>query len=421
MRGLLQILVLEWRALIRTGILPLLWLFAFLWTAFAPFWLQSDGTPEGAREIFLTYGVGTVVVLTFIAFGTAAAGSLAKERSAKRLQLSLVRPVSAFALAWGRMVAYTLGCASVIAISLLIAAVVGERSRCAYHVRTPILQSPAAEAEQEYADYMRNAETPEVVKKMKKGDVLRILEQKAYERYMTIGTNTIAAWKFRTGKNVPRSRRLARFKFASIYNTRADVRGEVAFEGAKTAISNITSSVVIVPLKAASAAESAAQGVLTFQNQGKTTLMLRPRKDVHLLEEAGTFGGNLVRAGVALTALGGLIIALGIFLSAGLGRSVAVFTLLGFLFVSAVGGDVIESYPDPLETNRLDRIGLKLTRSVEYLTQPFARTLPLNALIADEYLETEDLAVVVGIDLVVVPLVFAAFSALCLRRKEEGL
>ena len=196
MRGLLQIVVLEWRALIRTGVLPALWLFAFLWTYFAPLWLVSDGTDEGAREIFLTYGVGTVFVLALIAFGASAAGALSKERAAKRLQLSLVRPVPAFVLAWGRMLAHTAGFATVVAVALGAAALHGDGARPAYHVRHPILQTPAEEAREAYAGYMRSAETPEAVKKMKKDAVLRILEQKSFERYETIPANATAVWRF---------------------------------------------------------------------------------------------------------------------------------------------------------------------------------------------------------------------------------
>ena len=187
MRRLAEIFTLEWRALIRTGVLPLLWLFALIWTSAAPFWLQSDGTELGAREVFLTYGVGVVFVLALIAFGASAAGSLAQERAAKRLQLSLVRPAPAFLLAWGRYLAHTTACATVIALSLFIAALVCDRSRLAYHVSAPLLQSPAAEAEEAYAAYMKSPETPAIVKKMKKAAAELDFETAAVLRDQMIG------------------------------------------------------------------------------------------------------------------------------------------------------------------------------------------------------------------------------------------
>ena len=149
--------------------------------------------------------------------------------------------------------------------------------------------------------------------------------------------------------------------------------------------------------------------------------MLRPRKDVQLLEPAGTYGGNLVRAGLELVALAALVVAFAVFLGAGLGRSVAIFTLLGFLFVSAIGPDVLESYPDPLETRRVDRMGLAMTRGVWRLTRPFSRPLPTRALVADEYTENAEILESLLVNLVVAPVVLAGLAAFCLRRKEEGL
>lgn len=418
MRRLAEIFTLEWRALIRTGVLPLLWLFALIWTSAAPFWLQSDGTELGTREVFLTYGVGVVFVLALIAFGASAAGSLAQERAAKRLQLSLVRPAPAFLLAWGRYLAHTTACATVIALSLFIAALVCDRSRLAYHVSAPLLQSPAAEAEEAYAAYMKSPETPAIVKKMKKAAVLRILEQKAYDRYETIPTNAVATWQFAAPKGWSAGARMARFKFASLYDTRGEVCGLVTLGTEQVALTNVTKSVLFASFTATNDAETA---TLTFHNQGKTTLMLRPRRDVQLMDEAGTFLANLVRAGVVLIALAALVIAFAIFLGAGLGRAVAIFTLLGFLFVSLVGPDVIENYPDPLEQNRLDSLGLTLTRAVGRVTKPFARPSPIKALIADEYVENEEWAEALVVNIILAPAVFAVLAALCLRRKEEGL
>jgi len=110
-----------------------------------------------------------------------------------------------------------------------------------------------------------------------------------------------------------------------------------------------------------------------------------------------------------------------VFLGAGLGRSVAVFTLFGFLFVSAAGPDIIENYPDPLESKRMDRLGLELTRSIWRISRPFARPLPVRALVADECVAQGELLATVVVSLGIVPAVFAVLSAYVLRRKEEGL
>lgn len=421
MTGLIQIVLLELRALLRTGLLPLLWLFAFLWTFCAPFWLQTDGTEAGARELCLMYGVGTVFVVALVAFGGAAAGSLAKEREAKRLQLSLVRPTALFLFAWGRMAAYTLACASVIVVSLVLAAFQGDPSRPTYEVRQPLLPTPAEEAEVAYADYMSRAETPEKVKKMKKADVLRILEQKSYERYETIPPQAVSSWRFSLGRSDSACARRIRLKFTTPYETRAEVQGVLSCGAASVAVTNVAKAVLLVPLPAGCVTNGAASVTVSFRNTGRSTLMLRPRRDVQLLEEKGTFARNLVRAGVVLVSLAALILAPAVFLGAGLGRSVAVFTLFGFLFVSAAGPDIIENYPDPLESKRMDRLGLELTRSIWRISRPFARPLPVRALVADECVAQGELLATVVVSLGIVPAVFAVLSAYVLRRKEEGL
>lgn len=86
-----------------------------------------------------------------------------------------------------------------------------------------------------------------------------------------------------------------------------------------------------------------------------------------------------------------------------------------------MGPDVIENYPDPLEQNRLDSLGLTLTRAVDRVTKPFARPSPIKALIADEYVENDEWAEALIVNIILAPAALAVLAALCLRRKEEGL
>ncbi len=82
---------------------------------------------------------------------------------------------------------------------------------------------------------------------------------------------------------------------------------------------------------------------------------------------------------------------------------------------------IIEQYPDALETDPIDRIGLVITRFVTEVTHPVSSLQPLTALAADECVEWRNVIKTIGADLIVFPLLFSFFSALVLPRKQDDL
>ena len=144
--------------------------------------------------------------------------------------------------------------------------------------------------------------------------------------------------------------------------------------------------------------------------------MLRPRKDLKLLVEADTFGANLVRAYLQLVSILAAICAFAVFLGSFLGRTVAVFSCVVMLFVGAVSSDVIVSYPDQLESDRVDRISLAITRAVELASRPLSSLNPVAALSADECVEPLQTAQVIAIDGLAIPIVFSLLAAFAISR-----
>ena len=92
MNALLQIFVLEFRAAVRGRMLPLLAAAVAAWTFGLPHLLSGDGTPEGEYQLYVRYALGGACCLLAVALGASAAGTLAKDRAAKRLALTAVRP-----------------------------------------------------------------------------------------------------------------------------------------------------------------------------------------------------------------------------------------------------------------------------------------------------------------------------------------
>ena len=418
---LLQIIMLEVRSLVRSKTLAMLAVASVAWMSALPHFVTSDGTGAGARELYVHYSLGGVFLLLVVALTASAAGSLAAERAARRLQLTMVRPVRYWQVAFGRIVAQVAVGAAVLALAMAVLLLTADASRTCSHVLSPVLPSPREEAKAMYETYMNDPDTPAEVKRAKKSVVLRLLTQRAVDHYQTLQTNSTVVWKFR----VPAAARggrgaAARLRFTNQFEMRQDVRGAFSFDGAETAVSNITQAVLTIPL-VTRGKELAETVELAFRNDGRTPLMLRPRRDVNLLLPADGFAANAARTYVELVSILALLTAFATLLSAGLGRSVAVFTVFVTLIVGLVSPSVVEQYPDELETDRIDRIGLAITRTAAEVTRPVAALAPLAALAQDECVEADEVLRIAAVDLVAVPLVLSLLAALALPRKQEEI
>ena len=415
MRPLLEIVRLEFRALVRSRALAILAVVSLAWMFAMPVLVKGDGTAEGARMMFVRYSLGGVFAFTLVSLVAAGAGSLAKDRSAKRLQLTAVRPVSPFAVAFGRFIALTASGAAVLALAAVVVLCRTDVSRVCDHVLAPVMESPRAEAERMYAIYMQDPDTPKAVREAKKSDVVRILEQKAAEHYQTIGTNETAAWTFRMPDRVPGA--AVRLRFTDAYDMREDVFGTFRIGGFSGAVSNVTKSVLAVPL----AGTRGTGSELVFRNEGGRPLLLRPRRDIHLLVAADSFAANLFRAWLELVSVLGLAVAFAVFLGAGLGRSASVFTAVTVLVLSVVSPAVVEQCPYEIDTARGDLVGLALTRFAVTATQPMNAVSPLERLSSDECVEWPETVRTLLADLVLLPLAFAFLAAVVMPRKEDGM
>ena len=424
MISLWRIFCLEVTALVRSWTALILLLASLGWIFAAKYLLVTDSTEEGAREMVVRYGLGGVFALLVVSVLSIATGCIASEREAKRLQLTQVRPVSPFAIAWGKFLALSALAAAVLAFPCATLVCSSEFSglRCS-HVYRPKMESPAEEAVKMYDFYMADPETPPQVKMARKSVVLRILEQRAKDNYQTVRTNETAVWSFpglrgrtSSGADVEMSVRL---KFSNDFDMRDNVRGTLAAEGLFGVVSNITKTAITVPLRRTAADMGAEADTLSFSNEGKTPVMLRPRQDVELLVPADSFAWNMLRSYVVMVSVLAFIAAFGIFLGAGLSRPVALFTALVMLAVSEMSPSVVEQYPDQLETDRIDRIGLAMTRLVERGTKSVSSLSPLSSLADGDCVERGDVAETFALDFLVLPAALCLLSGFLIRRKQE--
>lgn len=416
MKKFFSIVSLEVKAIVRSGMFATLSAVSVLWMLVMPYLLRADGTEQGARELYVRFSLGGVFVLLAIVLIASATGSIAGERAAKRLQLTLVRPVGRFSVAMGKVFAHAFAGA---AILLLSAAVLLAKTdpfvRCD-HVISPVLPSPAEEARAMYDAFMADPSTPQAVKQAKKSVVMRILTQRAVDHYQTVATNDSVRWSFKT----PSAGELSvRMRFTNQFDLRQDLLGEFAYAGKSVAVSNITQAILKVPLNMKLQDCQTGKQELEFRNYGKMAVMLRPRKDLNLLVAADCFYRNLFRAWLELSAILTLLVAFGVFLSSGLGRPVALFVALAVLLSGEVSPSVISQYPDELETKLVDRVGLYLTRFSAGLTRPFSSLSPLESLSKDECVEPDEVVRVLLVNCAVMPVVFCLLAAFLMPRKQD--
>ena len=419
MKALWQIFRLEIVSVWRSGTFAILTAVSAAWMLVFPYVVKGDGTAEGVREMYVRYSLGGVFALLVVALLATATGVLAKERAAKRLQLTMVRPVRYCAIAFGKIAALTLAGAAVLAVaSGLLLVRVDATPRCS-HVLSPTLPTPQEEARLMYEDYMKDPQTPENVRKARKSVVLRLLTQRALDHYQTIPTNEVVSWKFEGLGDL--GGLAVRMRFTNQFEMRQDVVGLFRLDGLTGVVSNITQAVLTVPLEGEASGAGPGSCELKFANRGKNALMLRPRKDISILVPADSFVANLLRAYLVMVAVLAFVIAGGTFLSASLGRPVALFVAIVMLALSEMSPSVIEQYPDALETSRLDRLGLAMTRAVAAVTRPVSALSPLEALSKDECVETNDVIRSLLVNLAITPLFLALLTAFVMPRKQDDL
>ncbi len=407
---------LELLALIRSKSLILLVGALLAYVAVIPLVVTGDGTAEGFREVVLRYSLGGAFAILLVSLLAASTGSFARERAARRLALTLVRPVRSVALFFAKELALLV--VGALALALAAACVPFTSSvalsRPAHHVLSPVLPSVKEEARQAYRAYLADPHTPDAVRHAKKDVVLRLLEQAAVDRYESVRTN--ATWRFNVPHDVAKPL-VVRLRFAGALDLRQDLVGVFRLGARTGVVSNVTQSVIDVPLHVTNGAAGEA-GILSFENRSPKAVMLRPRRDLAILIPAAPFVVNLARAYLELVALLALMISFGLFLSATLSRPVALFVAIVILVLGEMSPSVVETCREDLDAPLSDRVALALTRFSSNLTRPLSSVHPIESLASDTYVETDEIVRVLALDFVLVPLLLSLFSACALGRSR---
>ena len=416
------------RALVRGRVLALLLGAIGLIHWLMPAFVRSDGTPEGALEMYVRAVPGFVTAVVLLTVLTAACGLFAREREERRLALTVVRPASALGIAAGKWLALTFlaGVALTVSAGLLLAfppaqpPLNGTLPPCRHHY-APALPPPAVVAADLMESYLKDPSTPEAVRKASKRAVLTLLTTREIDRYDVIRPGGTMVWPFGLAglrEKVAAGEKLAlRMRFSTQFELRTPVTGRLRLGNYAAAVTNNTQAVIEVPLVRAENPAEEERLDLVFENTGKTAVMVRPRRDIAVLAPADAFAGNLLRALLEVGALAALLAAYGLFLSAALSRPVAVFTALVTFTVVLIAPSVITQFPDEFNAPLADRIGLALSRAVQTVSASVSEPSPIADLATGKAVEWPDVMRAFLGNVLLLPPILLALAAGLIRRK----
>ena len=415
--------LLAWRALLRGHVLTALLALTALAHLLLPSVVRSDGTAAGGRELFLRVVPGSVYMLLCVALLACACGLIARARESHRLSLAAVRPVSAGAIVSGPFLALVAVAALVLAFNAGLTCARGGWTE-SRHVFSPALEPPEVVARQMLQEILADPDTSPEIRSTPRHRLLSILIGRESDRYETIPPGGVVGWPFPAETAEAPAGVVARIRFSTQFNLRASLSGVIAFGQWHAAVSNSTQSILEIPLARADGVRPAAAAkgapVLSFRNTGRSTVMLRPRRDVEVLTPASSFGVNVMRASAEMLCVVTLLCAFGLFLSAALSRPVAIFTALVTLVVTEMAPAVVAQCPDTLDMPLTDRIGIWISRTVAYATSAVAETEPIADLATGTYVEWSVLGRAFLVDAVAAPLALLACAAFLVRRRAAA-
>ena len=417
MKAFLSVVSLELKAVFRSKALFVLVAAAVGWVLLLPHVARGDGTDSGAFALRVLYGLGAVFAIVLVSFAAAAAGSLSRDRAAKRLQLTMVRPVRHSIVALGRMAALSASAALVLGAACLAVLAREGNSRTCDHVYAPKLEDPAAAAERMYAEYCekypdfrRNSEEVGV------GNVKNYLMLTARDEYQSVAKGETATWEFPSAP--ARGRFSARVMMTDLYGRLDKVNGVFRLGNAVGEMNRLNKTVARVALSAAAGGGESESGnrVLSFENKGETDVSFQPRRDIRLLAGADGFAWNLLRAWLVMSAVVSMAIALATFLGSCLSRSVAVFCVSAILAASAVAPSALDQAPDPFTATGVERASLRLTAFADAATGPLNSYSPITSLSEGECVEQSDVLSSALFGFAAFPFVFALLAGLVMSR-----
>ena len=416
--GILQSFALQWRALWRTGVLPLCVVASVLVVIAAPHLARGDGTAAGARHVLVQLALGGAFTVVAVVSLVAACGAFADERAAKRLALTVTRPVPMCGVWLGKFAAIMAAAAVSLAAATATLFCIADMGGDCVRLMPPVMPTIAEESLAEYERFMAAPETPAEVKKQPKAAVVKELMKRMGERYDAVRPGETITWNFRLPDGVETAG--ARFRFSAEFGIRTTVSGVFALcsQGSEqdafhAVVTNLTRSVLDVPMTATGKGrlEDGKPARLRFTNTGTGDVMLRPRKDLFVTIPGDSAAANAFRAVLMELVITAVLVALGMFFSSALSKSVSTFSAAVLITVSLMAPAVLVQFPSELGANGVTKVGLNVSKAVLKATRPVGELHPVESLASGESVEWGDIGKAAAQNALLVPLVLMLLSS----------
>ena len=429
------------RAALRTKMVAALLVLLAMCILILPGVVKGDGTPEGELHILLTYTLGFAFAIMCLSTLWAACALFAAEIGNMRMHLSAVKPVSAAEFWLGKWLALlALNAVVLLAVYAGVYAQVRWRMHrdgweavehpVSRHVAHPLLPTPREEALATFAELRASGALPQGYSER---TILRVLEEKAPDKYSEVIPGEKTAWRFRLARPVKAGGPVTvRIRFETEYNTRAQVTGICRLTSLEM------SRAVEVPLDDFALREiefsvdmrafgdMPADGLrefeLAFRHTGDpkraSGLMLRARRDVVMLTPGGTFAANLLCAASVHWSVLALLAAFGLTLSVCFSLPVAAFVATVLLVLTMVGNSVVQVVSEEDARRWSNRVGVLVSRGIHEVSRHALQAEPLTALTRGERLDSALLRISFMWNALLIPALFAGLGCFVLRRRE---
>lgn len=432
------------RAALRTKTVIALLALLLACTVGLPLLIKGDGTPQGELQILLSYTLSFSFGLLALATLWSACSLFAAEIDTNRIQLTMVKPVRPWELWLGKWFALLL------LNALLLAAVyVGVYLQIQWKISQqhwekiehptsqfvthPILPTPSEEAKAVYAQLAQAGQLPT---NLTQRAILRVLKEKAEERYNIINPGGEEQWKFALNRPIQMGSPLTvRIRFDTEFSTRTHVQGicRLSTDDApgrviEVPLNDFTLNEIefVVGTEAFATSEHQQKELRNFNlsfkyqtpHKNASAIMLRFRQDVVLLTPGGTFEGNLVRSAWIHWCVLGLLSAFGLTLSACFSLPVAAFTATVLLVLCMVGNTVVEVVAEEDTKDWRNLPGIYISRVVHAATQAALHASPLDSVTRNERIENQVLFETALWNLLILPGFFLLLAHWVLSNRE---
>lgn len=432
------IALLSTRAAVRSRVVLALAALLLLTLIGLPGWMRGDGTPQGVFVLLVDHTLTACFLLLAATTLWAGCAAMAAARSGGTAALTAVKPVHPFELWFGKWLgivilgAFLLGAVGLgLWLQLLRhAPTLPTEWRQCHRVVACTLPDPAVEAEHLLQQLRQQGQMPENISE---AEARTELVRDIRNRYEVLNPGETRTWRFHIPSHVSAVDTPSGPVLRAVFETQFGLREAATLSihvaalpsvGAPFAASAevLAGDPLAVPLPTRLIRPGAAAEVaFSLDPATQEPLLIHAGRNLALLLPGIVFEGNLLRAAAILMAVLAACAACGLALGCCFSFPVASFVATALTLVlllgSCTGHDVMA---DDADTRLAERVGRRIISGSASVVHPLMAAAPISRLARGEEIALSRLVSPLLIGFVGVPGIMALFSALVLRRRENG-